>query len=619
MSLDKLLISTTLGDALVRGSDRVYIKIHSNQFIRKQARDVEEGESALWHKNKTGTRFRDIEPFLIYSPRYKSSLDFIMEQNEQGEYVNRLRALLIRGIAKRGIVSSENLEDRILNNYGGGDRPMDFTHWEIDAMTKYLVDFMRGQRDPISLWQAKNWIRGKTVAPFNWDHFDTLGKLNPEFKKWKKHKQKRDSTYFNYRLYVVVRQQIERKLLEYIGKQWGGSGEEHETFITVNPEYRLIINHFLDEHTDVLRDPDDFRDELVFARVNKKTKVRKPRQEAAIRESDKLLTDGLHVKRHPLLDTTAMSYQEVVEHKRVIDGLFKRIMEQTFLLGYRKTGREISDIINIDVYLRREYVLNRVKLEYGTHSPNSSLYQYLLENMVANKSMDDVDEFYSRFKELFIKDGSVDRFVSANHGTAMRIVEIAFKLDSALPIEVKQYLVESDRVRRRIFSKEWDLENLKKEYRERLKNLDRARRRILSRFDLDVGYRGSLDSKIFFSDIVIDLITWKGSSNVVVQKASEQGLSINEYLDSIADDTEALKEFYSQETPHSPDTLIFTRNEILDIFHKYQLSDLIGGIEEDFHYQRFVENGELVRQQWGNLNQDSGLREYESFMRSNFG
>jgi hypothetical protein len=500
MSLDKILLSTTLGDALVRGSDRVYIKIHSNQFIRKEARYVEEGESALWHKRKTRTEFSDIEPFLIYSPRYRHSLDFIKEQNDQGEYINRLRALLIRGLAKQGVVSSENLENRILNNYDGRDRPLDFGDWEIEAMAKYLVDFMESQKDPISLRQARSWLRGETVAPQNWDHFRTFQRLNPEFKDWRKHEQERDSRYFNYRLHIVVRQQIQRKLLEYLGKTWGGGGEDYETFITVNPEYRLIIDHFLDEHTDVLRNPEDFDDELVFARVNEKTRVRKQKQEAAIRENDKLLTEGLYVKRHPLLDTTAMSYGEVVEHKRAVDRLLEAIIEE-YLLEFYFTpdigaDRELNNLLD----QRRKYLVNKLKLEYGTKSPSDPLYE-VYTRVKGEESQMVVADLYGNFSKAMFS-GVVDEQFGLLHGTFMRMIEIAFKLDLGVPLEVKRYVYDMHK----FYQESLEAMALNRGADgEALKRLVRDRKRILSRFDINVDYAGQiLSPRIFFSDIVLE-------------------------------------------------------------------------------------------------------------------
>lgn len=114
MRIARYVVSTTMGDTVLEPNASTYVKITNREYLEKTVPDLKPGDMVLFEKPFTTTEVEDVDPFLTKSPRYAKAKELLHEVNSRGEYVPVLRCMLIRGLAKRGVISYKDLENRIL-------------------------------------------------------------------------------------------------------------------------------------------------------------------------------------------------------------------------------------------------------------------------------------------------------------------------------------------------------------------------------------------------------------------------------------------------------------------------------------------------------------------------
>jgi len=429
MSIEKYLVKTTMGNSLLRPNDNVYVKIGNNDFLKKSVYDLNSGENIIFTKPFAKTRLEDVEPLLWKSPRYARANETIHQINSRGDKIPKLRIMLLKGLVPMVGLDPELLGDKIMKQGG-----CDFTTDEYNAMASRLHDIMANGNYNITEWGVMNWIKGDVLAPRKWQAFDILKKINPEFEQFNIYDDNPKSIYFNYRIYVTIRQGIMRFLNKCKGEDTGQDTSEYksEAKIHISPEYQIILNHFIG----------DLTENYATARVTSVSKLDKSRQIIHVQENDGLLCDGILTDGQNFPDLQTTGYAEVVNCSYIIDHYFSSAL-QSFPLEIDFNGHRVPFIPNRRALIPYiTYSSAKLMEKYGEGI--DSLMRMEIENIEENK--DDIrsvnDDEKINLKDTLnlvalkhiesVLNGDLDLFLGYNRGTFMRLMESAFKTRRAV-------------------------------------------------------------------------------------------------------------------------------------------------------------------------------------------
>ncbi len=424
-------VSTTLGDTLVDEDGRVWVQVSRNRFLRKSPRELNNGELVLFCKPYTKTELDDVTPYLERSPRYTRANETLYERNSRGEYVPRLRTLLIRGLAQMGVVQGDDIKERVMF-----ETDRDFTPTEYQAMQRHIINTVTesGYSEHIPETNIENWLRGETRGPRNWKIFRPLEKINPEFRNWVDGDQDPKSTYFNHRLLWVINQQIMRYLNNWKGTTVGTEeSSPGDSKISLSPEYQIVLGHFL---KDVTMD-------LAAARVNGVRKLIKSREVDHVITTNTRLCDGI-VTRDPHL--AEKSYRQTHEDMDIVEGYFTAAVEDYFDL----TGKleHIRNTPQSGVVF--DVVVSSLPFVYEMFGERLDDEMLKIKSLLSQleRSCPLIHNLYASMIDSLLL-GDMDRTLRLDRGSLSSLLEVSYRLRNTLPRPFFSYLA-GDESKKRI-------------------------------------------------------------------------------------------------------------------------------------------------------------------------
>lgn len=418
------LVATTLGDSLMDSDSETYVQVSPRSYLRKKIADLNVGDMVLYDKAQTRTEIEDVEPYFPRSPRYALAREVLHEKNSEGQYIPRLRTLLTRGLSERGVISSDDLERRLLHE------TEDFSKEEYKAMTEYVSDVLTSNGFSRGEGTIEKWLSGETLAvsPKEWEIYAALAKdVNPEFSEFRPHEQDNMSMYFNYQTYVKTRSVVMRVLNKFKGT--GGSDDEngsppHERFITLSPEFQIILQHFINE-----RGGDD--EQFASARVTSLNKILKSRQVKYVRETNPRLGDGVVSQRLEKLDGSLVDYKGVLESLEVLQGYIGAFIEDftTPEFGFSRS---------------KKYSLSHVVLPFLAEKFGEDLDSVLLElknhAKINPATSGSIFPSFAEFVSGAFLDRSIDTAFNYTPGTAISLLEQYYNIRRSMPRKYFDFL-----------------------------------------------------------------------------------------------------------------------------------------------------------------------------------
>ena len=542
----KYLVSTAMGDSLLDPSIGTYVLITPDKFLVKSVGDIKPGDLILYAKPFAKTNLEDVEPYLTKSPRYEKAEEMLHDTNIHGERVPKLRKLLIEGLASKGIVSGEDLESRILfENHN------DFSKKEYDAMEDYIYSLLTMSGTPkMSRQGVRNWIEGRVIAPRNWSLLEVLAKnLNPGLSCYQYGSQSPDSLYFNYRLYVTIRQGVMRFLNQARGTPSDEGWKEGENLITITPEYQIVFNHFLK----------DLSINYAAARVMSVTRVNMRRQIESLKERNPHIEAGI-VRTSADLNFPRKSYSELMEDMGLL-GSYINAAAEGFEFGQMRfaddTGFSPGRLIRVNF----TFLLGSSLMEAFGEGLDSEM-QWYKKHSDSNKSLAIAyDSFKKRFKDAILM-GEIDSSLFLDRGTIMRLLEAYFRTRTAVPNSVHDYV--SYMLQLKVTKKGKPL--LRNERRE----VGRRQVKLHEKYGLEFDQHSEIKIGQFHSDIF---------------KAESMALSLSprEFLSHLRSNQEKFAE--AVDSIAKSERKIFTRKQTSSILRDFSLEDIVDLRKEDFYWE----------------------------------
>jgi len=206
MTESKLLVKTTLGTTILDFDSHVNVHLNKDIYLEKEAADLNQGDAVLYKKEYIQTTLDEIESLLELSPRYIHAKRKVMEKNAKNDYLPLLRTELWRGFLNHKKEYNDSLESIIKREAG------DFSSSEYDEVLECIGNLLHSEGIEISQASIRNWLKGETYAPREWNIFKSLEKINPIFSEFDENDLGFDGRYYNYKFFVIARQGVMRTL-----------------------------------------------------------------------------------------------------------------------------------------------------------------------------------------------------------------------------------------------------------------------------------------------------------------------------------------------------------------------------------------------------------------------
>ncbi len=220
MTESKLLVKTTLGTTILDFDSHVNVHLNKDIYLEKKAADLNQGDAVLYKKEYIQTTLDEIESLLELSPRYIHAKRKVMEKNAKNDYLPLLRTELWRGFLNHKKKYNDSLECIIKREAG------DFSSPEYDEVLECIGNLLHSEGIEISQASIRNWLKGETYAPREWNIFKSLGKINPVFSEFDENDLGFDGRYYNYKFFVIARQGVMRTLARLKGIELKGQTPE---------------------------------------------------------------------------------------------------------------------------------------------------------------------------------------------------------------------------------------------------------------------------------------------------------------------------------------------------------------------------------------------------------
>ncbi len=278
------------------------------------------------------------------------------------------------------------------------------------------------------------WLRGFVRAPADWNTFKILERINPQFREFVPDEDNPTSTYFNYRLWRVIRQSIMRYLNNCKGTTVGGPPEEEqkESKISLSPEYEIIFNHFIK----------DLTIDSASARVIDVNKIDNQKTIQKIKEDAIMLSDGVVNSKNHKLDVRLLDWLGLWEQFHLYDHCLSGLVEdyEPFKVPASKKFDMSSQRIRRN-NLRKD-LINEFCKKYGEGLEDIEDHY----NFTGIATQDELKKEKETRRELgnkmfkSILDDDTDRFFGFSHGTSMEILEAMFQSRKSLPEACRKYI-----------------------------------------------------------------------------------------------------------------------------------------------------------------------------------
>tara|TARA_Y100000310_G_C20680539_1_gene815679 strand:+ start:1249 stop:2946 length:1698 start_codon:yes stop_codon:yes gene_type:complete len=465
--LEKILINTSLGRSVLNLEDNVYSDVGEG-FLEKQIIDVNIGESILYQKEYVAKSLNEVEPYLRMSERYNLAEEMLHESSSFGGRIPKLRAKLIEGAAQRGLINEENLENKIFLNQG------DISSESYRIIREEVMNHLQEMSMQISDSAVDSWIRGRVVSPREWSMYRALSNINPEFIEFNELNKSRESYFFNYKLYTVIRQGIMRWLSNPRHAPPVNSHEPGDSLdISLDQEIGLVFNHFARE----------IDNKYLVAQVLEMQRL--PENSRLFKKSKKepRLRKGVVTGYVPEIRDMKKDVGEIITKERILENAFNEIIEKTS--GDRIRGY-IDSISTERIKTKSENIFKqekeRLSKQLGNHYLTSFVIQDLKKRAIesSEKTYEKLikpsairlfttkminnyvsvrgEPKYKNFFTFFLREisdvdfgevrsqfnndlysGEVDKMIDAPFGTTLRVLDILKRNHRNIPKSVLDY------------------------------------------------------------------------------------------------------------------------------------------------------------------------------------
>jgi hypothetical protein len=580
----KYVVSTTLGDSILDPGNHVYAQVSPSKYLRKSVADVNVGDMILYQKPYTKTDLDDVAPYLERSPRYTRAKELLHEENSRGDYVPRLRTLLLRGLAEHGVISDNEIEAKVLYE------TTDFTKAEYEAMEDWLVAFLSRHGIKRSESGVGNWLKGETLAPrtSEWEQiFKSLEEeVNPDFREFHAYSDDPTGVYFNYRLYTVIRQGIMRYLNDCRGTHKEPiDSTPTPTRISLSPEYAIVFQHFMND-----------KDQThATARVTGIEAVKKKNLER-VRKENQVLGDGVVKKELERMKDLLKGYGDLLICEKVLEEYTHAFLEDypyttlTPIPGITERWFKTSSTAFV--------VPSLIEL-FGEGLDEEMSFFRELSNEGPVRSVESVSQFIDYAKRAFLG-REMDSFFSYQPGTSLTLLESFHRTRKAIPKRLFRHNTEYDKFRRDItrdrsirqdvettpeidmHGDEITINNIVDTpwVQKRIKNLRKGLDELERRYGLSLDLSGRMNH-MFLSETV-DAITRRGREPVTDIPMSTR-VSGREYIEGLGSE---MDNFLKTVIDAKPEHIIFMeRSNTRSILDEFGLGHILDRRWQDFLWE----------------------------------
>jgi len=564
MSKHGYLVHTAMGNTLLDTSDSVWVRVNADKYLEKRVVDLKAGDMVVYSKPYAKTSLADVEPFLTKSPRYSKAKDMIHEVNSKGTYIPKLRTFLTRGLANNDIVSREYLEEKVLfeNN-------KDFSKAEYDCMNNRIYETLVIDNEPqMGSSGINEWLRGKVLAPRNWNLFKHLAKeINPDFKLFKDGDEDPRSMYFNYRLYVSIRQGVMRFLNQSKGLLGDEGWNEAENKISLSPEYAIVFDHFLK----------DLNMDYAAARINLIEKIDGRANIDGLKKQDELIEQGVVLSSR--INLPRKNYKEIIEDQEILY-MYLCSMIEDFDCGYASFNNKT---VIPNSALRGElshYVIPYLMEGFGEKLDSETMHMKEMSKKPHVYSAGDCTEFCDLIKN-YILNREVDKSFGFKHGESQRLMESYFRLRTAMPNRIHDF---TGFAKRNISVPL--MENGLNDISSRIiKEAQQMVADIKKKYDLEYDILGNPTSGgIFLSHAIPPdvLFSTIGQNDDVINSRKEA-------LDILRNKPEKLKELINlAKSGLNKGAFFRSKNHTLNTLKEYGLEEIVDLRKQDFYWEEVI-------------------------------
>ncbi len=186
-----LLVKTNFGSTLVDEESPVYVRLGGG-YLRKLARDLQPDDIVVKHNEGLSLMLEEAIPVLERRLGYRLARDALHERGHDGAYIPRFKTLLLRGLLG---ADAAGLERRILDADGGfsPEEREELAQRVMAAGVSVQPSTVRGE-----------WLRGRTLAPEDWENFARLAGISPEFAQIHQSKAEGAGFWAAYHLYTTL-------------------------------------------------------------------------------------------------------------------------------------------------------------------------------------------------------------------------------------------------------------------------------------------------------------------------------------------------------------------------------------------------------------------------------
>jgi len=424
------LIGTTLGDALLSSSDHVYVKVSPTGYVKKRSSDVNVGDMVIYRKPYTATHLEDVEPHLTKSPRYTAAKDLIHERNERGDYVPKLRVLLLEGLAEHGVIDPENVRERALYEMD------DFSEEEYRDMTLHVAQELDRRSITLRPETIRSWLEGDTLAPQDWQAFRVLERgVNPAFGEFRGYDDDPQGMYFNYRMYVTLRRGIMRMLNHFRGTSVGGPEVENQrdSRISLSPEFAIVAQHFMTNETE----------QYATGRVTRTERLVRKRIEKE-RDTNLRLVDGIEIEEVPGFEGSLKGYQDIFEENEILEQYLEAVIEDYLFEG----GLLLDDVEVLPrqyLHALRQQTLYSIYQRFG--DPLDDMMLRVQENRLRMEKDENGRRLLDYVNQIIdaLLMGEIDTAIGTDRGRVLYLTEVQHQVRTALPKIFFRYMGQKKR------------------------------------------------------------------------------------------------------------------------------------------------------------------------------
>ena len=188
------------GESLVKGDPLIHTYQGPGEYFVERTSDLNLGSRMPVEAIKK--ELKDLEPLFLKRLRYMNAHEELHYINSKGETVKKFRVLLLRGLSG----NNQSLESKIMLENG------DFSKDDYE-MFKDKVYALRPTansipmaRNSLDIWFTKN------VGLRDWENFELLASINPEFRAIYESYGKEEGFHAAYMLYTGVRRHLRRRM-----------------------------------------------------------------------------------------------------------------------------------------------------------------------------------------------------------------------------------------------------------------------------------------------------------------------------------------------------------------------------------------------------------------------